>query len=202
MSFEGFRKKAPLTCQSRKVCLVIRKNKEIKLDTLKAYCDTYFKIYAFIQHDKDHDENGGLVGVHYHIVGDYKTSKVAFSTRLNEICQFFRFDSASGIEIDNYTSLEGCIQYLTHKNQKEKYQYDKCNIITNIPSVDFDIFYNASTSSDFVTFDMLYTICLRSNNIIEVIRDVGIANYRLYRNVIWDIWKTLNKSSDYEKHFY
>lgn len=199
MSFEGFRKKAPLTCQSVKVCLVIRKNKKIKLETIKQYCETYFKFYAFIEHDKDVDENGQLDGVHYHIVGDFKQSRVAFSTRLNEISQYFHFEDSNGVEIDNYTSFEGCLQYLTHKNQKHKYQYDKSAIITNIPSVDFEVFYNAVVSSDLVTFDLLYTICLRSSNIVEVIKDMGITNYRVWRNVVWDIWNTLNDKADFKK---
>ena len=182
-----------LTCQSKKVCLVIRKNKALSIDKIKSYCDDFFSKYAFIKHEGDIDPSSGeVVPVHYHIVGDYKADKVPFSTRLNTLVDYFHFDNAIGIEIDKYKSLENSIQYLTHKNQSEKTPHNVSEVITNIEVSEFDLLYNAD-SGVVITFDKIYTLCLESANIIEVIRSLGIGPYKCWRNVIWDIWNELHK---------
>lgn len=192
-------RRKPLSCQSKKVCIVIRKNKTIPIDKLKDYCFSYFDKFAFIEHCKDIDSvSGEIIPVHYHIVGDFKTSKIPFSTRLNEICTFFHFDNSNGIEIDQYNSLECSIQYLTHKNQSEKTQHKKEEIIHNFDVGEFEVLYNAS-SSDIITFDLIFITCLESNSIVEVIRKIGLSNYRIWRNVIWDVWKTIQNDAQYIK---
>lgn len=191
--------KKPLTCQSRKVDIVIRKNKDIPLSKIKEYCQEYFEKWAFIEHKGDIQPSTGEVeGVHYHIVGDYRDSKVAFSTRLNQIADFFRFDNTNGIQIDMYRTFEGALQYLTHKNQTDKTPHKKEEIQHNLSKEDFDIFYNADIGS-VITYELLYLACIQSKNIIEVIKSIGIGNYRTWRAVIWDIWNCLNGSSEYFK---
>ena len=65
------RNKYPLTTQTSKLFVVIRKNKEISLDLLKSYCEEYFEQYAFIKHENDIDAlTGYVIPVHYHIVGN------------------------------------------------------------------------------------------------------------------------------------
>lgn len=184
-------RRKPLTCQSRKVCLVIRKGVEIKKEKIKEFCIEHFERYAFIEHKHDiSPETGEIIPVHYHIVGDYKTAKTPFSTRLNDIVTFFRFDNANGIEIDQYNSFEGSLQYLTHKNQSEKTKHNESEIIHNLSEADFKILYNADIGN-VVTFDLLYSVVFSANNIIDIIREIGIGNYRTWRAVIWDIWRTL-----------
>lgn len=180
-----------LTCQSKKACIVIRKGISISKDKIKEYCDTYFEKYAFIEHNGDiKADTGEQETVHYHIVGNYKASKVAFSTRLNDIVSFFNFDNAFGIEIEMYKSLEASLQYLTHKNQPEKTPHKVSDIVTNIEPSEFQLLYESNNGS-IVTFDTIYTLCLESNNIIEVIKGLGIGVYKTWRNVIWDIWNAI-----------
>lgn len=192
-------RKTSLTCQSRKVCIVIRKNKNIPLDKIKEYCANNFERYAFIKHEGDiSPETGEIVPVHYHIVGDMLGAKIPFSCRLNTLAKFFGFDNIFGIEIEQYRTFEGSLQYLTHKNQSEKTPHDKSEIIHNLTDSDFEIFYNAEIGN-VITFDLIYSACINANNIIEVIREIGISNYRIWRNVIWDIWNTLQNKADYIK---
>lgn len=192
-------RRKPLTCQSTHVCIVIRKDKELSITKLEEFCKTYFERYAFIEHRNDKDfDTGAIIPVHYHIVGDYKTKQVRFSTRLNEICTYFRFDNANGIEIDQYNTFENCLQYLTHKNQSEKTPHDKSEIHHNLDNTDFDILYNADVGN-VVTFDMLFNSVMQANNIIEVIKSVGLNNYRTWRNVIWDMWRTINEDNQFTK---
>lgn len=192
-------RKTPLTSQTTKLFIVIRKNKVIPISKLKEYCSNEFVRYAFVEH-KNHikPSTGDIEGVHYHIVGDAKLSKVRLSTRLNTICDFFKFENANGLEIEQYDTFEGALQYLTHKNQPDKTQLDKSCIVHNLSDSDFEILYNAEIGN-VITFDLLYTSCINAKNIIEVIRELGIGNYRTYRNVIWDIWSTLKDKDDYHK---
>lgn len=181
-----------LTCQSVNVDLVIRKNKKIPIDKIKAYCEQYCSKYAFIEHEKDITSEGIIEGTHYHLVLKYKASKVAFSTRLNEICNWFDFDNANGIQIDKILSLSKCLQYLIHKNNKEKTPHDIKDIIHNYDENEFNILMN-SELEQVITFDLLFSIINNSSNIIEVIKELGIGNYRTWRNVVWDIWNELHK---------
>lgn len=192
-------RKTPLTCQTKKVNIVIRKEKAIPLNKLKEFCIEYFERFAFIEHKNDiQPDTGELESVHYHIVGDYKFGKTPLSTRINQIVQFFRFDNANGIQIEQYHSFESSLQYLTHKNQSEKTQHSVEDIIHNLPQEEFNILYNAECGN-VITFDLLFTSCMNANNIIEVIKQLGIGNYRIYRNVVWDIWNTLKEKEDYIK---
>lgn len=191
--------KKPLTCQSRKVDIVIRKNIAIPLSKIKEYCSREFERYAFIEHNGDvKPVSGEVEGIHYHICGDMYGTKVAFSTRLNTLCEFFNFDNANGIEIDQYRTFEGALQYLTHKNQPDKSPHEPSEIIHNLTKEDFNIFYNADIGS-VITFDLIFASCVNAANIIEVIKELGISNYRLYRSVIWDIWRTIQGDEQYIK---
>jgi len=191
--------KKPLTCQSTKVDIVIRKNIEIPLSKIKAYCVENFERYAFIEHKGDiKPETGEVEGTHYHICGDMFGSKIPFSTRLNNLAKFFGFADLNGIQIDQYRTFEGALQYLTHKNAPEKTPHKIEEIVTNLSEADFKIFYEADIGS-VITFDLLYVACVNATNIVEVIKELGIGNYRVWRSVIWDIWNTLKESSDYIK---
>lgn len=190
--------KKPLTCQSRKVDIVIRKNIKISIDKIKSYCNREFERYAFIEHEHDKKPSTGEVeGVHYHICGDMYGSKIPFSTRLNTLCEFFGFDNSNGIQIDQYRSFEGALQYLTHKNQPDKSQHKPDEIYHNLTKEDFNIFYNADIGN-VISFDLIYATCLQAHNIIEVIKEIGVTNYRLFRAVIWDIWRTLQGDEQYQ----
>lgn len=181
-------RKTPLSSQTKKLNIVIRKNKDISIARLKEYCNDTFSEWAFIEHRGDIEPVTKLVeGVHYHIVGNAKTSRVALSTRLNTICQYFHFDNADGVEIEQYISFEGSLQYLIHKNQPEKTQHDISEIITNLSPEELTL-YLTSDIGNVITFDRLYASIMQANNIIDVIHDLGIKAYKDWRNVIWDIW--------------
>lgn len=83
------------------------------------------------------------------------------------------------------------MQYLTHKNNPEKTQVDKSQIVHNLSKADFEIFYNA-TVGNVITFELLYSTCLSNDNIIGVIQEIGLNNFRQWRNVVWDIFNGLH----------
>ena len=190
-------RKTSLECMSNKVCLVIRKCKKIPLEKIKAYCEYYFLQYAFIEHENDIQPDTGLVeDVHYHIVGNFNNlgGRKRFSTRLNDIVDWFRFDNANGIQIEQYDSLARSLQYLVHKNQKEKTPHQVSEIITNFEKCEFDMLMSCDVG-DVMSFDYIYNELLIANNILDVIKAVGIKNYRDYRNVIWDMWNCIKSNA-------
>ena len=195
-------KKIPLTSQTQKLFIVIRKNKSYSLDSIKNFCEQYFDWYAFIEHKEDVEPITGLVeGCHYHIVCHVREKGVAKSTHLNNIQNWFKMTNQDGIEIDQTANKVLAIQYLIHKNNPEKTQHDYKEIVTNIPKDEFNNII-ASDSGEIINFDMIYTLCISNRSILPVIKSIGITQYRLYRNVIWDIWnevKSAKKKADIEK---
>ena len=129
------RQKYPLTTQTKKVFIVIRKNKKIPKQLLLEYVNTYFDEYSFIEHENDIEPITKIVeGCHYHIIGNLKEdySRDRLKTTLNHIVDFFHFDNANGIEIDKYDNYVLGIQYLIHKNNPEKTQHKSIDVISKI----------------------------------------------------------------------
>lgn len=182
-----------LDSQTTKINLVIRKNKKIPLNLIVDYLEKNANEYAFIEHTRDiSPKTAEVEGVHYHIVFNAKYKKIRLSTRLNGIVDFFGFDNAFGIEIEPYRSLEASLQYLIHKNNPEKTQHSISEVITNFDEGDFKTLMNCEIDN-VMSFDRLYASIVASDNIIDVIRDIGIGNYRTWRNVITDMWRGIKQ---------
>lgn len=182
--------KASLSTQTGKLFIVIRKNKEIPINKIKEYCLTFGNEYAFITHKNDVDPLTGLVvPIHYHIVMNAKENKKRLSTHLNDLSTFFGFKDNNGIEIDKYRSYESALQYLIHKNDPQKTPHNINEIFTNIDQSELQTYLTLDTFV--ISFELVYSVCSHSKNIIEVIRALGLSNYQRYRATIWDIWKDL-----------
>lgn len=183
--------KTPLTSKTQHLNIVINTTeKDISQSDVQAFCNLYFNEYAFIKHDKDIFDSGELKHVHYHIVGNAKY-KSRLSTHLNRIVDCFELSNAFGVEIDKYQSLIGSIQYLIHKNDKDKYQYDIKQIVSNIPSDELETIIESV--NDCLSFDRLLAVVSSSTSKIEIMREIGINNYRLYRMCILDMWNDLQE---------
>lgn len=79
-------------------------------------------VYA-ITHDKDTDEDNNPKEPHTHIVIIYKTPR-----KLSTIANLLQVP-ANFIEV--VKNKQGILRYLTHQDDKEKYQYDASAVITN-----------------------------------------------------------------------
>lgn len=186
--------KYPLTTQTTKLFIVIRKNKKIPLHVIKSYCDEYFEKYVFIEHTCDVEPVTGQVeGIHYHICGRALKKKTPLSTHLNDLVRYFNFDNDYGIEIDKYDDEIKSIQYLIHKNNPEKTQhtfdeltfnYDKQELI-NILACDY---------GEVISFDMVYSACLKCKSKTELIKNIGFKVFHKYRGTINDIWDDVKLS--------
>lgn len=185
---------ATLQTQSKQFCCVIRKNKDIPNKKLIEFCSQIATQWAFIEHKGDISRDSGEVeGVHYHLVLLLPKRKRGY-TLLNEITRFFGFDNSNGIEVAVMESLEGSIQYLTHKNDKDKTPHKFEDIVSNIDSGELKTIYE--TENNHLTFDRIHQICLDSDNIVEVIKAIGFTTYNTYRNTIRDMWNWIKHQKD------
>ncbi len=90
--------------------------------------------WAFILHDKDKNEHG-LKKAHFHIGIEYTNSKHENLVLLakEEFRSMYEKQGVTKIttQVRKVKSPCGFMEYLTHKNNPEKYQYSKADIVTN-----------------------------------------------------------------------
>lgn len=177
---------ANLETRTTKVNIIIRKNCALPISKIKDFCDTYFALYAFIEHKNDKKvETGEIEGTHYHIVGNLK-EKARLSTTLNRIQTYFRFENPFGLQIQKYATLEGSIQYLIHKYDKDKTPHEVSEIVSNIEKEELKTLLDSENTA--LSVDRLWFI-VESNcrfdsraaiiriNRKEIIRALGLNNF-------------------------
>lgn len=176
----------PLSCQTKKHFVVIRKNRSYPIKTITDFLDNHYEKWALICHKQDEDPTTHLViPTHYHYVGIGLKDKTPMQTYLNALAKHLKTDT-NGIEFDSYRSLEGALQYLIHKNNPEKTQHEIKEIVFGGWSYE-EIVTGITAESTGLDFDRICFVAQNSSNIVEVIRDIGFGYYAKYRNVILDI---------------
>lgn len=146
--------------------------------------------YYYIVHDKDVNADGEKMTRHLHYVIESKNRKL-LSTWLNNITDALKLDNSIGIEIEHTDRFIGSVQYLTHQNYKEKYQYDKTLIKTNVSDEQLSNILEMDRKG--LDIDYLLYIVQTSRNLIDVMTAIGLNYYHIYRATINDIWKTLRQ---------
>lgn len=182
---------ATLTTRTAKLNIVISLkdcHSDKIVQKLTDFCHEYMDIYAFILHDKDILDNGELKTPHIHLVGLYKTNRQRLSTILTNLSETIGLPPLA-ITIDKMTDLTGSIQYLIHKNNKEKYQYQVLDIVTNITEGELQTYLNSDSRA--ISIEYLIGIVEQNRSKIEIMRTIGLGNYHLYRNVINDIYREI-----------
>ena len=181
-----------LSTQTSKYNVVITdKHNTISIEALKEFLNANALQYAFIKHDKDVSDNGEMKTLHYHVVVLNSVKKrQRLSTILTALAVALQVNTMA-ISIEPLKNDIGSLQYLLHKNDAEKYQYSKSDIVTNIDLKELDTYLLAE--NDNITIDRLVYLCTTCNNLIEVMQAVGLGRYHIYRNVIHDIWKNVSR---------
>lgn len=150
------------------------------LSTLSNYGITYFAII----HDKDIDIQGLLKRSHLHIVVLLESIKRAKQI-LNIMCDLF-ITNSENVQLQECLSPISSVQYLTHKNNQEKYQYFYDDIMTN----NYDLLtqmYGSKVVDTIITAEMLFDMVDDNLSIREIISIIGLSNYQTYRQVIKDL---------------
>lgn len=166
---------------------------EIIKTKLKDFLSTSCDIYAFIVHDKDILEDGTLKTVHIHFVADLKVT-CRLSTTINNISAALVVDPFA-VTLDKYTSFEGSIQYLIHKNNPDKAQYQQSDIISNITADDLGNYLDAAHTA--FDIDNWISIISNASTLTEVIKGIGISYYNMYRNTICDLFRQFHDGELY-----
>lgn len=110
------------------------------LDTIKKTSN-----YAFILHDKDIDDSGKPIKAHYHVLIFFITQHTISAV-----------SKALGVPQNDIKIIKnkvGAIQYLIHKNNPEKYQYDFNDISSNLDISKY--FNNKIDSENQVIYDIM-----------------------------------------------
>lgn len=85
--------------------------------------------FAYILHDKDTFPSGEVKKAHWHIVVEFETNSHKSVTQI--ISKYFTEEMTSGGHIEACRSMKASVEYLTHKNNLEKHQYDDNEVVTN-----------------------------------------------------------------------
>lgn len=115
--------------------------------------------YSYIKHNADDDDKN----IHYHLVIYYKGSVKRFTTMQNT------FEGAH-IEQTNAQRYKRCIQYLIHKNNPEKQQYDCSEVFSNIET---------SELADILTGDGYDFELFNSEKVFDYMNEIYLQNHEL-----------------------
>lgn len=156
------------------------KNYESKIETLSSLG----LVYATILHDKDIDNKGVLKNPHWHLIIKLE-KRVRAKTILLRLCEILK-TSAENIQINECFNFISSVQYLIHKNDSDKFQYDIDNIYHNM-GLALSMYLESSQKDIEFTTDMIIDIVESCQDTIDLIRTLGIYRYNSLRNTISDI---------------
>lgn len=131
--------------------------------------------YAFIKHDKDVFEDGTPKKTHYHLY--IKTSS---RVRLSTIALRLEIDDRF---VEFVKNTRSCLQYLIHKNNKDKYQYNASDVVTNINNITSILLDNLSDLDLFVLDlnnainEMEYTNDYSFRSVVNILIQKGYTTY-------------------------
>jgi len=147
-------------------------------------------IYAYILHDLDIlDETGEQKRAHVHVYFEGKTCRRLLAN-LNGLADALGYNNDQ-ISIEKATSIEGCVQYMVHKNNPEKHQYDRREIVTNLTDQQIDGIMSRERVQ--VSLSAFMSAIASSNNKYQLIEKVGLEVYKEYRLVLLDLWNDLKR---------
>lgn len=169
-----------------------RKNSPLKEDfnayyeKLSAWCQINARLWAFIGHDKDIDEDGNPKFRHIHALIVLKDgSKPRLSTSLSRISTAVGL-APTDVDIDKAENIASCIRYCLHKGYPQKYQYDVKELVTNLNEEELNPYLDLDNKS-FTASYLIQLVELCGGNRLNIMKQIGMANYQRYRNCISDI---------------
>lgn len=121
--------------------------------------------YEWIIHDKDKNEDGTPKETHTHYVIKFRTPRT-----ITGCGNVMGLPKESHNFIQFCHSVESSIEYLTHKNQPEKYQYPIEEVHGNI--IDRDVFYQSESEA---VDAFLYQVAEKGLTLLQVQKKLGGA---------------------------
>lgn len=151
------------------------------------------RYYAFIQHDKDTKDDGTPKDKHIHLALCLNSARTLqqIAPRFTDIAT-----NAGNCFGQPTRSNRAILEYFTHKNEPEKYQYSESEIISN----NLDYFKNDETDED-NTF-MIIQDLLDGKSLQQVAKTYGRAflyHYRDFKTFIEDAKREMSASETQPK---
>lgn len=155
-------------------------------EKLSAWCSVNARLWTFIGHDKDIDDDGELKFRHIHALIVLKEGqKPRLSTSLNRLATHLGIDSVD-IDIEKAENIASCIRYCLHKGYPTKYQYSLEDLKTNLTEDEIAPYLDIEDKS-FTASYLINLVQICNCSTITILKQIGLKNYIRYRNVIMDI---------------
>lgn len=192
--------KASLNTQTKQFNIIINTptRDNIYIKRLATFLDNEIKnrcsgmVYTYIEHDNDY-LGDKLKTYHIHLL-IWNYGKTRLLTLLNRIADALQIDNTI-IQIDIMRDIVGSVQYLVHKNDCDKYQYEVSNIKTNLTSNELETYINSA--NEYLTADRLINLCDEIPNRILLLKAIGLKDFKLYFHIIKMIYDFKNGITNY-----
>lgn len=154
-------------------------------------------MYASMVHDKDVNADGTMKTYHVHYV-IWSSKRCRIETMLYRLLDYLKFDASefTCIQIDKCNDVAFSIQYLTHKNHKDKFQYNYNYIITNCSEQVIKDYYNSECTLELTTRQLVQWIVYDRMSNVELMFKLGISRYHYYKAQIDEIRQTYYRADD------
>lgn len=159
----------------------------LSLEQVDAYCKLpHVKNYAWILHDKDVKEDGSPKEPHIHLVVVYTNARTLSAVRAD----FAQYEQNTMSEY--CIDLEGAYDYLLHKRNPEKYQYEKDLVHTNVGYFRGDY----SSAEDNTAYCLVMDI-IAGKSRLELLRKYG-RDYAINRDKYYGVAHEIMQEEEYE----
>lgn len=115
--------------------------------------------WYYVLHDKDIDQNGCITKAHYHLLVKLDNA-ISIENILKSLINERGTPKAIQNDFSIVKSFKGCVRYLIHYDNKEKYQYNLNDIISNDRNISY--YFNDNTIVE--NFQLIVDI-IKNNNI-------------------------------------
>lgn len=168
-----------LNKESKKFACVLQLSKErpelfSELSSLLPSLDD-LENFAFIKHDKEDKLP------HVHLVLTFAKRKRGQRV-LNMLSQSLSLSFSDSLSVEVAEDLGACVQYLIHKNDPDKFQYDASLIVTNFSKEVLSSLLESAASLDAYA---LRDICIaKEGDLIEIAQEIGLQAFSRHRYLI------------------
>lgn len=138
-------------------------------------------LFAYILHDKDFDDKGVIKRRHLHLVLECPTRR-RVSYYIKHLSIMFGVNRTQ-VQVEVSNNFDWDIQYLIHKNNPDKYQYDVSDIVTNMSVNELQERLLTVVHKE-ITAKFIFETVKSCKTKTMVIFRLGLGNANIYKSVI------------------
>lgn len=142
------------------------------------------RFYVFIKHDSDVNADGEKIREHYHLVVVMKNPIIRM-TLIKDIAKEL-FINVNCISSQYVRNLVSSVQYLLHKNEKDKFHYELLDLWTNDLDECIQIIECGHTNYE-LEIDYLIKLVSENKSYIKIYSILGLKAVKQYRGIIRDL---------------